>query len=159
MAQIAEASDVSESTFFRYFSSKEAVALWDDLDPLLIEAIRGQPPESKPIPALRAAFRSVFSRLSPVELTAMRERGALIMSVPELRAATLTHSAAGLQMVAQAVAERAGRRPDELEVRILVGAVIGAVAAATLGAIQDPEADIGGLLDQALTHLEAGLPL
>ena len=42
--QIIEAADVSETTFFRYFPTKEDVALDEGYDPMLIEAFQAQPP-------------------------------------------------------------------------------------------------------------------
>src|SRR3978361_1377611 len=54
--QIAEASDVSPSTFFRYFPNKEAVVLADDLDELMITAIRSAPAELSPLEVMRWAF-------------------------------------------------------------------------------------------------------
>jgi AcrR family transcriptional regulator len=38
--QIAEAAEVSPSTFFRYFPTKEAVVMYDVLDQILIEAFQ-----------------------------------------------------------------------------------------------------------------------
>jgi hypothetical protein len=46
VTQIAEAAEVSESAFFRYFPTKEDVVFWDGLDPLVFEAFRELPPES-----------------------------------------------------------------------------------------------------------------
>src|SRR5260370_30989476 len=37
VSEIAEAAEVSESTFFRYFPTKEDVVLWDDFDPRIAE--------------------------------------------------------------------------------------------------------------------------
>ena len=41
VSQIAEAAEVSDSTFFRYFPTKEDVVLWDEFDPLIIEVFQG----------------------------------------------------------------------------------------------------------------------
>src|SRR5689334_13716823 len=65
--QIADAAEVSPSTFFRYFPTKEDVVLYDAFDPLLIEAFRAQPPELTPTKALRASIREVFGSLSAEE--------------------------------------------------------------------------------------------
>src|SRR3712207_3365002 len=87
VAQIAEAAEVSESTFFRYFPTKEDVVLWDEFDPLILEAFKAQPTESDPIRALRDAIRVVLARTSATERVHFRERVGLLLSVPPLRAA------------------------------------------------------------------------
>jgi len=87
--QIAAAAEVSPSTFFRYFPSKEDVVTHDRYDPLLIAAFHGQPAELTPIQALRGAMHSVFDQLPADELAHERERGRLIISVPTACAATL----------------------------------------------------------------------
>src|SRR4029450_10969347 len=63
--QIAEAAEISPSTFFRYFPTKEDVVVWDDYDPMLIEAIRAQPAGLNPIQAIRGGLRAAFSQIPP----------------------------------------------------------------------------------------------
>jgi AcrR family transcriptional regulator len=157
--QIAEAAEVSPSTFFRYFPTKEDVVLTDDYDPLILAAFRAQPAELSPVAALRAAMRAVFAGLPPEQVELERERLALIQSVPELRAAMLDGLRATIQLIAEAMAERVGRRPDEFAVRTLAGAVLGVVLASSFAAAEDPGADVFARIDAGLAQLEAGLPL
>jgi len=155
--QIAEMAEVSQSTFFRYFPSKEDVVLLDRYDPLLLAALVAQPAELSPIAALRRTLRSVLGGLPADELERERQRAMLVVSVPELRARALDDLTASLQPFNEAVAERTGRPVDDSAVRALTGAVLGVSISAMVTASQDPSADWIELMDTGLAHLEAGL--
>jgi AcrR family transcriptional regulator len=157
--QIAAAAEVSQSTFFRYFPTKEDVVLQDDTDPLMLEAFRAQPPEMSPIAALRESIRSVNATVSPEDRAIERERQALIVSVPELRARMLDEFTRVVEIVAGVVAERTGRRPDDIAVMTLAGAIIGVSIAGMVAARDNPSADLMELMDAGLAQLEAGLDL
>jgi AcrR family transcriptional regulator len=157
--QIIAAADVSETTFFRYFPTKEDLVLSGDYDPLLIEAFRAQPPHLAPVPALRAAFAATFGDLTAEQRAEQKERITLTFTVPRLRAAMLDQLSQAMQLLARAMAERAGRRPDDFTVRTVAGAVVGAAMAAGAAVTDNPDADLADLIDQAIAHLEPGLTL
>jgi AcrR family transcriptional regulator len=157
--EIAEAAEISPSTFFNYFPTKEDVVLQDDLDPLMIEVFNAQPPELHPIAALRNAMRSVFSRVTPEQEELVRDRMTLIAADAELRAAMLNQFAGLVDQVAHLVAAREGMSASDFAVRNLSGALLGVLMAAMLAAADQPRADMIVLVDAAMAHLEAGLPL
>jgi len=159
VSQIAEAAEVSESTFFRYFPSKEDVVLWDDFDPRVIEIFRSQPHEMRPVEGLRVAIREVLGELTHEQQLDLRERMDLMVAVPELRTNMLEQMEAPMRLFAQMLAERSGRRPDDPAVRALAGAIMGVSIATMFAFAQDPSADMVAMLDEALGYLDAGLPV
>src|SRR5579862_40583 len=96
--QIADAAEISPSTFFRYFPSKEDVVLYDDLDPHIIAAYNAQPAELSPIQALRGAMRVVFAEVPADVMAQQLERSRLIISVPELRMRMLDQCASMIDL-------------------------------------------------------------
>ncbi|WP_440446612.1 acyl-CoA-like ligand-binding transcription factor [Paenibacillus elgii] len=157
--QIAEAAEISPSTFFRYFSTKEDVLLRDNYDPVLVDAFEAQPSHLSPLQAVRQAMVSAIGDMSADELATMRERNQLIMTVPELRAAALNNLTQTMQLIAELAAKRTGREPDDAAVRTFAGAIIGVNISVMLHYAEYPDADFAELLDEALGKLEAGLPL
>jgi AcrR family transcriptional regulator len=161
--QIAAAAEVSPSTFFRYFPTKEDLVLQDDMDTRLIAALEQQPPELGPVAAVRAASREMFASYTGADMEILRETTRLTMTVPEVRARALDELGRAIGVFAEAVAKRAGRPADDLAVRTAAGAIMGVIMAITLpwegfAGTQSLEDSIGRI-DEALALLEAGLPL
>jgi hypothetical protein len=89
----------------------------------------------------------------------MRERAALALAVPELRSATLGQFTQASGHITELVARQAGRTEDDFAVRNLAGAILGVLLSAQLYWASHPGTSLPALLDDALAHLESGLPL
>jgi AcrR family transcriptional regulator len=157
--QIAAAAEVSPSTFFRYFPTKEDVVLQDEFDLLALAEYEAQPASLSPVAAFRAASAAAFARLPAEDLLRFRETTELAFSVPELRARAIDELARTIDVIAVATARRVGRDSGDFEVRNLAGAIIGVIMAATTPWSNQPDGDMAARIDAALAHLEAGLPL
>ncbi len=158
--QIAEAADVSPSTFFRYFPSKEDVIVKDDHDPLLISAFLAQPAALTPLGALRAAMREVLAEAFADGEETELQRVKLIWSIPSLRAREVEGRVTAMAMLTGALAQRTGRSADDFTVRVFAGAVIGAWIAAMESWVESDGAErLSDLVDRVLALLEEGLPL
>jgi AcrR family transcriptional regulator len=155
--QVAEAAEVSASTVFRYFPTKDALVLTDDYDPIMVERFRAQPPELSVVAAFRAALRETFADIPPEQVKAAVERHGLVQAVPELRAAFADFTVASMRLVADLVAERTGRAAGDPEVVGLCGAILGVMLAGYLlgGDLEEQMAR----METQLEHLESGFTL
>jgi AcrR family transcriptional regulator len=155
--QIAAAAEVSPSTFFRYFPTKEDVVLADDYDPLLVGAFEAVPPDLGPVAAMRQASRSAFGQIDGVEQAKVLERTKLTLSVPALRARSLENFAGTIALLAEPIARRLGRDPSDLGARTLAGACLGAMLVAIFEWVEtDGARSLPDLIDEALGLLESG---
>ncbi|CAM5373235.1 MULTISPECIES: TetR family transcriptional regulator [Streptomyces] len=112
---IADAVDVSQRTFFRYFAGKEeaALALQEMTETHFLRAVRDRPPQEAPMDALRQAVLDSWDTLSevvesvaPVEVFLRMYQ--VIESTPVLLAAHLRRSLETEEAIARVLAEREG---------------------------------------------------
>ncbi|GAA3617223.1 TetR family transcriptional regulator [Nonomuraea rosea] len=156
--QIAEAAEVAPSTVFRYFATKEDLVLVDQFPPFM-DALQAVPPDVGPIRAVRMAMKAVTEAQTPEERAEGLAREILMLTVPELWAASLENVTGVVRTIQGQLAAREGRAPDDPEIRNVTGAIIGVLFAVWFEWVKDPGMDAPAQLDQALEHLEAGLPL
>ncbi|MGW5324606.1 TetR family transcriptional regulator [Streptomyces sp. NPDC004014] len=136
--EIAEAVDVSQRTFFRYFAGKEEVAfaVQEMTEALFVAAVRARPAHEAPMEALRQAvlegwdaIRETVDSAVPVELYLRMYR--TIESTPALLAAHLRRSVATEETIARLLAEREGVDVDTDPRPRLAVAVFGGVMRVT----------------------------
>lgn len=152
--QIAEAAEVSASTYFRYFPSKEMVLIANDLDQVTVDALAKQPPELSSVQAFRCALETTLATLSKDEWEFERDRQLMVLTIPELLTAQFDEYRRTVARLAEADCGRLGRDPDDLEVRIFYGALAGG-----LMAVLDRPTDVAKRMYLALDFIEAGMPL
>ncbi|MGW6565112.1 TetR family transcriptional regulator [Streptomyces sp. NPDC054975] len=131
--EIADAVEVSQRTFFRYFASKEEVAfaVQQLVEERFVQALAERPPEEGPLDALRNAVLCAWDSIGeaimevvPVELYLRTFQ--MIESTPALLAVHLRRSMEMEEAIARLVAAREGVDVDEdPRPRILVAAFSG----------------------------------
>ncbi|HTU72326.1 MAG TPA: TetR family transcriptional regulator [Trebonia sp.] len=121
--EITDAVDVSERTFFRYFASKEDLAIsfardWTDT---MLAALGKRPADEDPLTAMRAAFRESVTTLAAIDAHDGTEPGPptyllvtrLIDSTPSLLAQHLRYIHDRDEEIVRVLATRAGVDPDD----------------------------------------------
>jgi mycofactocin system transcriptional regulator len=154
--EIAAAAGIGRRTFFRYFPSKNDIpwgAFETELDRMRVR-LKACPAQVPLMEAIRVALID-FNQVAPAQVPLHRRRMELILRVPTLLAHSTLRFAAWRAVIAEFVAERSGRRPDDLAPQAIAHAVLGVAIAAYERWLDDPGADLGALLDDAMRQLDA----
>ncbi len=153
--QIAAVAEVSPSTVYRYFATKEAIVFWDRWDPRVLDAIAARPAGEPAIDSLRAAL----DELMPV---AMAEEGGLIhrrmllsLGEPELRAHVNEIAEEVTALFVQTLARRDERPEDDFELQVAGHAAMSALVVA-MHTWAATGGDLVELCTRALTLLSNG---
>ena len=157
--QIAAAVEISPSTFFNYFPTKEDVVLYDRYDPMLESLMLERPADEPPSVALRHVLQlmeTVFTRDHDVILA----RARLGLEVPALRARMWEELQKAQVLLGGLVAKNARRDPDDFEIRVVVMVVLAAALEAMFEWVRNGgRGSFVELVNHALDIVDAGARL
>ncbi|MEV6279058.1 TetR/AcrR family transcriptional regulator [Nocardia sp. NPDC051832] len=120
--QVAAASQVSPSSIYRYFGTKEALILWDEYDPKLIELL-SQNSDSVVTPQqfveeIRESVPALIRELATDE-ERIRRRMRYVAGEPDVRDGLARETRQLEQVLRQVVGARLGLDPADLQIRLL----------------------------------------
>jgi AcrR family transcriptional regulator len=155
--QIATAAGVSHMTFFRYFPTKDDVALSDSYDPLIASLIAQTPAAWPLVKRVRTVLVQGLRQVYSTDRDAFLAQNRLIVSTPALRDRLWADQIATQQLILQALSASQDH-PPSFQDRVTVAACLAAASTAILTWVEnDGTADLPGLMEQAfdtLTHPE-----
>jgi AcrR family transcriptional regulator len=132
---IAEAAEISPSTFFNYFPTKEDVVIYDEYDPQVFAALM----EQREGETLSESIRHLIAQLGGVfeaDSEDILERAKLSLEVPELRARIWEELERARDLFAEVIAKRTGRAAADFEVRVIAMALVAAAFEASIAWVQ-----------------------
>jgi AcrR family transcriptional regulator len=142
VAQIARRANLTERSFYRWFTDKREVLFADDeIEERFLSAIDAVPDGTGPLPTLLAAFATAPEVFRPREL--LLERAAVIAANPPLQERELI-KLAGLSEVVVGALQRRGVDPRTARLATDVGMAV--LRSASLRWVTDEGADFAELL-------------
>ncbi|MEU6601910.1 TetR family transcriptional regulator [Streptomyces flaveolus] len=157
--QIADRAEVSPSTVFRYFPTKEDIVLTDEYDPLMLEELRARPAGESWTDSVRHVMHKAIDAMMAEDPDVVRVRAHLAVQVPAVRSRMAESMSETGRLLRVALAERSGLAADSLEVRVYATALVGGLMEANLCWAENGfQEDLRDMLDRALDVLEHGLP-
>jgi AcrR family transcriptional regulator len=153
--QIAAAVDISPSTFFNYFPSKEDVVLYDAYDPMIATLFESRPPDEPLSESIRIVLEQLTETLER-DREIILARSKLFLETPELRARLWSEVERAQGFLGVLLAERTGREANDFEFRVVAIALVAAMMeAATEWVRQDGRLPMGDLMKKALDAISA----
>lgn len=158
--RIAEQAEVSPSSVYRYFGTKEQLVIWDEYDPVALAAIADELQQRPPIEAVRRVVEVVMGEAVRTDPERIHRRLRLAFTNPSIEAASALQTYEMAAVIGGLIAERVGDTVDDLDVQVFayacVGALLGAIRHWYASGFTTPFEDIVG---RPLAILERGMRL
>jgi len=158
--EIAEASEVSPSSVYRYFGTKEQIVLWDEFDPALERFFAESFAAPVPLDGLRKVFVELLGGLGPDDEQRIVRRLRLALGHPTLEQAAIAATYTVAETVEQLLAAQLRRPVVDLEVQVFAHAFVGGL----LGMFHHWQgtgfvAPLGEILERTFDIFEEGLDI
>lgn len=152
--EIAAAAGVSHVTVFRYFPTKEDVALSDSYDPLIVELLRQTPATQPLVDRIRTALLQGLGQLYDTDRDVLLSQNKLIVSTPALRERLWANQLTTQEAIIRALDGGNEEAPVAFTTKVTVAACLAAATTAVLGWVEsDGTRELPDLLQEALDTL------
>jgi AcrR family transcriptional regulator len=158
--RIAAEAEVSPSSVYRYFGSKEQLVLYDEYDPELLAALDDKLAAHDPVTALREALSTAFRAMLRDDEELIRRRMRYTMEEPSIRAEMFRQTDDLERELGRLISQHSGRAADDLDIRVITAAIMAAFMAALTYWHESGYAEpLDAVIDRTLDRIGGGLTL
>jgi len=151
---IAAAAEISPSTFFNYFPTKEDVVIYDEYDPMMFSMLTEAPAGE----TLQESIRRVLDTFAIVvqnDREDILERSRLVLEVPELRARIWEELERARDLFAGVISARTGRDASAFEIQVVGMVLVGMAFQASVEWVRTGgKGELGDLFKRALAVVD-----
>ncbi|MPZ63106.1 MAG: TetR family transcriptional regulator [Propionibacteriales bacterium] len=158
--RVAAEAEVSPSSIYRYFGTKEQLVLYDEYDPMILDMIDKEPAEVDPMEAIRRSISYIAKEILPGDEELIRRRMRYAWNEPAVRSGLVRQVEEAEAMIREGLARRTGKDGGDLELKVVSAALVGGfVAVLEYWHQTDYRDSLDAVLERAFDVLSGGLKL